>query len=557
MKKLMNIINPKAMKTQSSFLIMLLIVFTATARPHADHNTNDQNSSGGSLAIEASSDLQPLLNLWESAFNAQNPDLNLKNGKSEVLYLNSMNDSGNTIDQAWNITVGKKIFIPMISNNHPKFELIQKRGITLQLMKDIFSGKEQPVMNLLTGEDASESFRVLIFEDASLVKQLEKSFDYRTTNQAIGQIRSVDEMKSILSAYPTSIVLMPLSVLHAQESPVLFNGYSILPIDKNENGSIERMEDFYGNFDVFIRSVWIGKYPHSLTVPVLISSASNVTDAQITFIQWALTSGQRFLAEAGCVDLSGIEREAALAMIIAPVAETEAAKPASAWIIILVVIVGGIGLLGFLVTWLFRSSKVDNPVPTDTVRNGLFNEDSIESPKGILYDKTHTWAFMENDGMVRIGMDGFIGHLAGNTSRVVAKQIGEKVAKGDHIITLVCNGKKMELRSPISGIIRAFNTSLENGISAGKLAENWVYNIEPANWKRDSQFMIMYDQYRLWLKEEFARLRDFLAITLNAHSPQYAQIALQDGGELREGLLAELGPEVWEDFQYGFLDSLK
>jgi hypothetical protein len=30
---------------------------------------------------------------------------------------------------------------------------------------------------------------------------------------------------------------------------------------------------------------------------------------------------------------------------------------------------------------------------------------------------------------------------------------------------------------------------------------------------------------------------------------------LQEGGELRDGILADLGPEVWEDFQTNFIDS--
>jgi glycine cleavage system H lipoate-binding protein len=556
-KNLMNIINLKAMKTQSAILIMLLMVFSATASPHADHNPANQVISGGSLSIEASADLQPLLKLWEGAFSEQNPGVNMHVGESQELFLNS-NHSIDAKNQAWTITIGKKILIPLISDNNPNFELIQKRGITVQLMKELLSGREKPVQSLLIGEEDSKVFRLLVYRDESVVNQLEQTFGYIAGNQFIDQISTVEEMKSVMATDPGSIVLIPLSVLFAEENPILYNGYSILPIDRNENGTIEKMEDFYGNLDAFIRSVWIGKYPHSLTMPIAISSTStDMTEAQAAFINWALTSGQRFLAETGCVDLSGIERETALAAINAPVAETEAAQPASAWFIILLVIVGGIGLLGFVVTWLFRSTGADGPVPTVPSRNGVFNADTIESPKGILYDKTHTWAFMENDGMVRVGMDGFIGHLAGNTSKVVSKSIGEKVAKGDRIITLVCNGKQMELRSPISGTIRTFNTSLENGINPDSITENWVYNIEPANWKRDSQFMIMYDQYRLWLKDEFARLRDFLATAVNAHAPQYAQIALQDGGELREGLFAELGPEVWEDFQYGFLDSLR
>jgi hypothetical protein len=34
----------------------------------------------------------------------------------------------------------------------------------------------------------------------------------------------------------------------------------------------------------------------------------------------------------------------------------------------------------------------------------------------------------------------------------------------------------------------------------------------------------------------------------------YAQVILQDGGELVDNTLSNLGPEVWDDFQSKFID---
>ena len=65
----------------------------------------------------------------------------------------------------------------------------------------------------------------------------------------------------------------------------------------------------------------------------------------------------------------------------------------------------------------------------------------------------------------------------------------------------------------------------------------------------------MTEKYNAWLSKEFSRLRDFLGETLNPKSKDYAHIVLQDGGELTEGILENLGPEVWEDFQTSFIDT--
>jgi hypothetical protein len=57
-----------------------------------------------------------------------------------------------------------------------------------------------------------------------------------------------------------------------------------------------------------------------------------------------------------------------------------------------------------------------------------------------------------------------------------------------------------------------------------------------------------------YLKNELTRLKDFLAVVLNADAARYSPIILQDGGELREGVLSNLGPEEWEEFQTKFID---
>ena len=65
----------------------------------------------------------------------------------------------------------------------------------------------------------------------------------------------------------------------------------------------------------------------------------------------------------------------------------------------------------------------------------------------------------------------------------------------------------------------------------------------------------MADKYKTLLKNEFSRLKDFFAtITIKSETPQYALITLQDGGALKDGILADFGPEVWEDFQTKFID---
>jgi hypothetical protein len=140
------------------------------------------------------------------------------------------------------------------------------------------------------------------------------------------------------------------------------------------------------------------------------------------------------------------------------------------------------------------------------------------------------------------------------------KKPGEKVSKGEYLLSVINKGRQLNICAPVSGTIKEQNVLLNCNssiINSSPYAEGWVYIIEPSNWIREIQFLFMAEKYQKWVKDEFVRLKDFLAAIVNPSHTQYAQVILQDGGEIIDNPLAELGPEVWEDFQTRFMDSSK
>ena len=187
-----------------------------------------------------------------------------------------------------------------------------------------------------------------------------------------------------------------------------------------------------------------------------------------------------------------------------------------------------------------------------------FDEEKVNVPGGVYFDKTHTWAFMEQDGSVKVGIDDFLQHITGPITRVDMKLPGERIRKGEQLCTIIQKGKQLRIYAPVSGVIRAQNQKLSYDsslINQSPFKEGWVYSIEPSNWLREISFMNMADKYRLWLKGEYSRVRDFLATTLQAGNAEMAYVTLQDGGEMKDHVLADLGPEVWEEFQRKIIDA--
>ena len=116
----------------------------------------------------------------------------------------------------------------------------------------------------------------------------------------------------------------------------------------------------------------------------------------------------------------------------------------------------------------------------------------------------------------------------------------------------------MHIYSPISGKIISFNKSLEDNASAinsSPYSEGWVYTIEPDNWLNEVRLLSMADKYIKWLPEEFSRVKDFFSKIIKTDNTEYSGIVMQDGGQLKDQILAGMGPEVWDDFQTEILDK--
>ncbi|MEZ5001081.1 MAG: glycine cleavage system protein H [Bacteroidales bacterium] len=275
-----------------------------------------------------------------------------------------------------------------------------------------------------------------------------------------------------------------------------------------------------------------------------------------------ITDGQRILESSGYSELVMNERQSKLdkltsVEIITASMEEEAGSKRSLFFLI-----GGIILLLFVggsYYFLTRSTVADTDSEyNDKVR--FIEESKLEAPRGLYYDKTHTWAFMERDGQVKIGIDDFIQKITGPVTRVLIKNPGEVLKKGEKALTIIQKGKQMVIYSPVSGTITGINELLlidSAAINRSPFNEGWVYEVEPENWSREIQQMNLSGWYRMWLKSELSRFKDFLAKVISLDGRNDLQPVMQDGGEVTEHVLENLDPRIWEEFQTSFLDPSK
>lgn len=224
-------------------------------------------------------------------------------------------------------------------------------------------------------------------------------------------------------------------------------------------------------------------------------------------------------------------------------------------------------ILGFLIICLsidaviqYRKRREVAPNNATSSVKSVLDPENLVVPSGVLFDNTHTWAYMEKNGKVQIGINDLLQHLTGKITSVAMRNPGEKVNKGDIILTINHMGKKLHIYSPVSGRINACNTQLiQNAsiINHSPYNEGWIYNIEPNNWGTDTKPMLMAEKAKTWLKNEYARCKDFFNYYFQQTNLEKVPVVLQDGGALTDHILSDFGPEVWEEFQSKFIDTNK
>ncbi len=208
-----------------------------------------------------------------------------------------------------------------------------------------------------------------------------------------------------------------------QRVRVLAGNIALLPIDKNSNGTIDYSENIYENFAAFTRGIWIGKYPKSLIRSIYsVAAEQPVNEAETAFLNWILNDGQQLVMEGGYSDLLVTERQSSsdklnTAQVYTGTSDDRMPLGKAILILVILFIVSGL-IIDMVIRYQRRKNTDLQNADPGSVTIGVLDENNLVVPGGLYFDKTHTWAFMEQDGIVRVGIDDFMQHITGTVDKV-------------------------------------------------------------------------------------------------------------------------------------------
>ncbi|WP_242337893.1 MULTISPECIES: glycine cleavage system protein H [unclassified Anaeromyxobacter] len=163
----------------------------------------------------------------------------------------------------------------------------------------------------------------------------------------------------------------------------------------------------------------------------------------------------------------------------------------------------------------------------------------FQLPAGLHLHPGHTWARLEDDGLIAVGVDDFAHKLVG-PARLDLPAIGERVAQGEAAFAMGESDRTVPLLSPIDGTVVAVNTAIRDGKDGleDPYGAGWLFKVKASRLAANLRQLLTDGPARHFLEDAGERL----ALRM---SPEIAHV-LQDGGTPIHGIAHALAGDEWE-----------
>jgi phosphate transport system substrate-binding protein len=307
---------PKVM----TMLLIAVLLFACNTNPTSNQGKNDKGELQGTISISGAFALYPLTAKWAEEFQKIYPKVRIDisaggAGKGMADALSGMVDLGmfsrgiseeEKAKGCWWVAVTKDAVLPTINASNPWFEQIMKKGITHDQFEKIFIKGEIVKWKELFGEGEDKQINVYTRSDACGAAQMWGEYLGKDQESLIGvgvfgDPGMADAVKNDIYSLGFNNVIY----VYDLKTRKCYDKMGVIPIDLNSDGIISTDEDFYSTIDDVTIATKSGKYPSPPARDLyFVSKGKPASTVVIEFLKWVLTDGQKFVEEAGYVNLS-------------------------------------------------------------------------------------------------------------------------------------------------------------------------------------------------------------------------------------------------------------
>lgn len=274
----------------------------------------------GNISISGAFALYPMTVKWAEEFMKVYPETRIDisaggAGKGMTDALSGMVDLGMfsrevtqpELDKgAWYIAVTKDAVLPTINANNPVIATLMQKGFTLAQFQELFLTENPHYWEEYSGEANINKINVYTRSDACgaaemWAKYLGKNQESLHGTGVFGDPGMAEAIKNDRYGIGYNNVAYSFDMNTRTKYP----GLEVVPLDLNENGTIDPEESFYGTLDEIMNAIQQGAYPSPPARDLyFVSNGKPTNPLTVAFLNWILTDGQKFVSEAGYVMLT-------------------------------------------------------------------------------------------------------------------------------------------------------------------------------------------------------------------------------------------------------------
>lgn len=302
-------------------IIAGVIIHSGCNRTPGNGGTDKDGKLRGKITISGAFALYPMAVRWAEEFQKIHPQVKINisaggAGKGMADALSGMVDLGmfskavspeEQAKGAWWIAVAKDAVLPTVSAKNPQLARIRSHGMKRQELYEIFiTGKftrwGEPLENA-----SQEEIQVFTRSDACGAADMwAKYLNGKKQEDLTGiGVNGDPGLADALRKTPGGIGFNNLNFVYDVATGTKYPGLEVIPLDLNENGTIDPEEQFYKNLSGVTAAIKDGRYPSPPARELFfVSKGKPQNPIVIEFLRWILADGQKFVTEAGYVILS-------------------------------------------------------------------------------------------------------------------------------------------------------------------------------------------------------------------------------------------------------------
>ena len=122
----------------------------------------------------------------------------------------------------------------------------------------------------------------------------------------------------------------------------------------------------------------------------------------------------------------------------------------------------------------------------------------MSAPQGLYYSKEHTWAKVEADGTVKVGITLHATERLKDIVLIRVEPVGARVRQMEPLGIVESVKAVSEIISPVSGVVEEVNEDVINQpwlINYDPYGDGWIVRIKPTNLEKELKKLLRAEEY--------------------------------------------------------------